>query len=184
MSRDCISMPSTCLPHQVSSLAEELGVPVLRHAIIYELSDRVKELLENAIEPVLEEIVLGAAQVQQLFTLTLNRKDRRSGMLKQTQVAGLLVSEGEASTVARVRVERGAGNVLHEGRVVSLKHFKNEVKTVRRGLECGIVLANYSGCEPGDVLTFYDIVPRKPSLYEAAAGSTSSGSGGKPKEDG
>jgi translation initiation factor IF-2 len=94
-------------------------------------------------------------------------------MLKQTQVAGLLVSEGEASAVARVRVERGAGNVLHEGRVVSLKHFKNEVKTVRRGLECGIVLANYSGCEPGDILTFYDIVPRKPSLYEAAAGSTS-----------
>ncbi|KOO53049.1 translation initiation factor if-2 [Chrysochromulina tobinii] len=172
------------IPSKVSSLAEELGVPVLRHAIIYELSDRVKELLENAIEPVLEEIVLGAAQVQQLFTLTLNRKDRRSGMLKQTQVAGLLVSEGEASAVARVRVERGAGNVLHEGRVVSLKHFKNEVKTVRRGLECGIVLANYSGCEPGDILTFYDIVPRKPSLYEAAAGSTSSGSGGKPKEDG
>ena len=172
------------VPGKVNSLAEDLAVPVHRHRIIYELTDAVKELLEEAIEPILEEKVLGAAEVQQLFTLTLNRKDRRDGMAKQTQVAGLHVSAGEANAAATVRVERGDkakgdSQVMHEGKIVSLKHFKEEVKKVRRGQECGVVLANWGGCEPGDVLTFFEVVARKPSLYEHEEGSAVIGSSGR-----
>ena len=66
----------------------------------------------------------------------------------------------------RVRVGRKEGEDVHEGTIVSLKHFKEEVKKVRRGQECGVILADFKGCEEGDLLTFYDMVPRKPSLYE------------------
>ena len=68
---------------------------------------------------------------------------------------------------------------VHEGRVVSLKHFKAEVKSVRKGQECGLVLANWSGCEPGDVLTFYEIVARKPALYEGVQEQGGRAGGGR-----
>lgn len=113
----------------------------------------------------LEEVVIGTAEVQQLFTLTLNRKDRKEGMSKLTQVAGLKVSSGEASASASVRIKRG-DEAVHEGRVVSLKHLKEEVRKVPRGKECGLVLADFGGCEAGDSLVFFEMVPRKPSLYE------------------
>ena len=150
---------------KVEALAEENGVAIHTHDIVYELADGVKNILEEAMDPIIEEKVVGLAEVLQLFTLTLNRKDRKDGMSKFTQVAGCRVSEGEASIAARVRISRRE-DVVHEGSAVSLKHFKQEVKTVRRGQECGLVLANFSGCEEGDAVTFYELVARKPSLYE------------------
>jgi translation initiation factor IF-2 len=90
-------------------------------------------VLEEAIEPIIEEAVLGVADVQQVFTLTLNRKDRREGMSKSTHVAGARVSSGEATLKARVRVTRGEeGPTLHEGRAVTIRHFKEEVKSRSR----------------------------------------------------
>ena len=56
---------------------------------------------------------------------------------------------------------------MHDGHVISLKHFKKEVQSVRRGQECGVILAAFSGAEPGDELTFYEMVARRPGLYEA-----------------
>ena len=142
---------------KVERQAEKLGVAVHSHRVIYELVDAVKAVLEGAIEPVYEETVLGVAEVQQCFTLTLNRKDRREGMAKSTDVAGSRVSAGEASAAARVRVERD-GAVLHDGRVVTLRHFRDEVKTVRRGQECGVVLHDFGGYEEGDTLTFLSLI--------------------------
>ena len=155
------------IPRKMEQLAEGAGVDIHTHRIIYELADSVKAVLEDAIEPIIEEKVVGTAEVQQLFTLTLNRKDRREGMSKFTQVAGCRVNSGDAISTAKVRVERKGEVVLDSGRIVSLKHFKEEVKTVRRGQDCGVVLADFSECEPGDQVTFYELVPRKPSLYEA-----------------
>ena len=113
--------------------------------------------------------------VHELFTLTLNTKDRKEGMAKFTQVVGLRVESGEAKSSARVRVSRRVSHddddaplkMIHEGNVVSLKHLKKEVASVRRGQECGVIIADYAGAEEGDVLTFYEMVPRKPALYEA-----------------
>ena len=139
--------------------------------VIYELADRVKGVLEDAITPVFEEKQLGQTEVLQLFTLTLNRKDRKQGMKKHTSVAGCRVIAGEAVANARVRVQRGPEGeeeTVHDGKAISLKSFKTEVKTVRKGQECGVVLENSpEDVQPGDRITFYDIVARKPSLYEA-----------------
>ena len=126
-------------------------------------------MLEAAIEPVFEEKELGQTEVQQIFTLTLNRKDRKEGMKKNTIVAGCRVVSGEAIAGARVRVLRGPEGkeeMVHDGKVVSLKSFKNEVKSVKRGR----VRRHPCQLAPdgaGDVISFYDIVARKPSLYEA-----------------
>ena len=95
-------------------------------------------------------------------------------MAKFTQVAGCRVSSGEVNTSAKVRVERG-GEVLHEGKLVSLKHFKDEVKKVRKGQECGIVLANYTEFEAGDTLKFFEMVAKKRHLYEASGGGGGGG---------
>ena len=79
------------------------------------------------------------------------------------------MTQGEASVKSLARVERD-GKVLHEGKVVSLKHFKEEVKAVRTGKECGVVIGNFSNLAQGDRITFYDIVSRKPGLYDDDVG--------------
>ena len=55
---------------------------------------------------------------------------------------------------------------VHTGRVISLKSFKKEVASVRRGQECGVILADFSETQEGDILTFFEMVPRRPSIYE------------------
>ena len=149
-------------------------VPLATYDVIYDLTDAIKDMLEAAIKPVYEDKVLGETEVLQLFTLTLNRKDRKEGMNKFTQVAGCRVTSGDAIASARVRVHRGPEGkreAVHEGRVVSLKSYKKEVKEVGRGQECGVILNDFAGIEEGDTLTFFDIVARKPSLYEKPTGS-------------
>ena len=89
-------------------------------------------------------------------------------MSKRTKVAGCKVGQGEAVVNSLVRVERGDERI-YDGKCVSLKHFKEEVRKVRRGSECGMVLHNWSDIEPGDVITFYEVVSRKPGLYDDAA---------------
>ena len=167
-----LNMP---VPSKVAALAEQSAVPVYSRKVIYDLVDVVKDVLEDAIPPVLEEEVLGTAEVLQRFTLTLNRKDRKAGMSKFTSVAGARVATGEASASARVKVLRGE-DVLHDGSVVSIRHFKQEVKSVRKGAEFGLVLADYSDYEPGDIISFYEIVSRKPGLYDAAPAPETGGS--------
>ena len=167
---------------KVQLQAEQAEVGLRLHDIIYELSDGVKEVLEEHIPPVMEESVLGRASCLELFTLTLNQKLRKEGMAKQTQVAGLRVEVGEARSAAKVRVARRSAaaddddepETVHEGRVVSLKSFKKEVPSVRRGQECGVILADFAGAAPGDVFTFFEMVPRRPGLYEALADDESS----------
>lgn len=132
---------------------------------LVQLADMVKRLLEESIEPVIEEKIVGTSEVKETFTLTLNRKHRKDGMAKRTGVAGCKVANGEARASSLVRVERD-GEAIHEGRVISLKSFKQEVKSVRKGQECGVILADYGDFEAGDVLTFYEMVSRRPSLYE------------------
>ena len=106
--------------------------------------------------------------MQEVFTLTLNQKDRKPGMSKSTMVAGSKVRSGQATNNAAtlVRVSR-SGDKLHEGRVVSLKSFKDEVRAVKSGKECGVILADFGAFEPADELTFFEMVPKKPGLYDA-----------------
>lgn len=87
------------------------------------------------------------------------------------------VESGDAKSDVLVRVSRKASEeddaeleTVHEGRVVSLKQHKKDVRTVRRGQECGVILADFSDTQQGDILTFYEMVPRKPSMYDALPG--------------
>jgi len=153
------------LESKAAGLAATLQVPVHSHSIIYALVDAAKEMLEAAIEPVVEARETGEADVLEVFTLTLNRKDRAVGMSKHTAVAGSRVTAGQASAGSAVRVVRG-GEVIHEGDVISLKHFKQEVRTMKKGSECGLILRDYADLQSGDTIQFYELISRRPSLYE------------------
>jgi translation initiation factor IF-2 len=138
------------------------------HNIIYGLMEAAKQTLEDAIDPVVEERETGTAEVLETFTLTLNRKDRADGMGKHTVVAGARVVSGVATANSLARVMR-RGEQVHDGKVISLRHFKQEVRSMKKGSECGMILHNFSGLEKGDLVFFYETVSRKPSLYEEEA---------------
>jgi translation initiation factor IF-2 len=154
--------------NKVEALAVREQVPVQTHKVIYRLVEGVKAMLEQAIEPVMEEVEHGTAEVRDVFTLTLNRKDRKAGMSKFTKVAGSRVMTGEVRVSSRVRVAR-AGEAVYDGTLASLKHFKDEVRTVAKGSECGIILHDFGGVEAGDTITSYEVVARKPALYDAVS---------------
>eukprot|EP00966_Prymnesium_polylepis_P260829 6024597-Prymnesium_polylepis.2 len=97
-------------------------------------------------------------------------------MSKYTNVAGSRVSSGEVFIGARVRVRRG-DEVVFNGRPVSIKHFKEEVKRVRKGSECGIILADFGEFEEGDTMSFYETVSRKVGLYDAEPEDDDDGGG-------
>ena len=125
--------------------------------------DQAHQAHLNAI--VVEEHERGNVEVLQTFTLTLNTKDRKAGMVKKTQVAGGRVTVGEARTRHKARVLRG-DDVLYDGKIVSLRHFKETVASVKKGSECGVILHNFGDAAEGDRISFYEEVPRKPHLYE------------------
>lgn len=156
---------NTKVESKAARLANQLDVRIQNHDVIYSLVDGIKESLEAAIEPILEDKEKGTAEVLELFTLTLTKKERKDGMSKFTTVAGSKVVSGEASNKSKVRVTR-LGDVVHEGDVISLKHFKQEVRTLKKGAECGIIIKDFGGIKQGDMLSFYEVVPRRPSLYD------------------
>merc|ERR1740117_2390951 len=157
---------NTPLSLKVETSAYREKVAIQSHDVIYRLVEGVKELLEEAIEPVMEEHELGVAEVRDVFTLTLNRKDRKAGMSKFSKVAGSKVTFGEVKISNTVRVSR-AGETVYDGTLVSLKHFKDEVRIIAKGAECGMLLHDFGGVESGDLITAYEIVARKPGLYDA-----------------
>uniref|UniRef100_A0A7S4B675 Translation initiation factor IF-2, mitochondrial n=1 Tax=Chrysotila carterae TaxID=13221 RepID=A0A7S4B675_CHRCT len=147
-------------------LATQAGVTVRSYDVIYKLVDGVKEVLEAKIPPAIDSVATGKAEVQEVFQLTLNRKDRREGMFKKTFVAGSRVVSGQAAATSKVAVMRGEEQ-LYDGHVISLKHFKQEVKTLKKGAECGIILHEFGEFEKGDMIVFYEHVPRKINLYDS-----------------
>jgi translation initiation factor IF-2 len=125
-------------------LAAQEGVDIRQYNIIYRLVDDVEKALKGMLEPVYEKVVTGHAEVRQVF-----RIGRRGG-----NVAGCYVADGEVTRNARVRVMR-AGKQLFEGRLDSLRRFKDDVSEVHSGFECGIGIAGFDELEEGDVLEFY-----------------------------
>lgn len=129
----------------VRDLSKKEGVQIRLYSIIYQLVDDVKKALEGLLEPIASEIVTGHAQVQKVFDLS-----------KSGRVAGCSISDGKAMRSSKVRVLRKT-DVLFEGGLQSLKRFKDEVKEVREGFECGIRLNGFEEVEEGDTLEFYEI---------------------------
>ncbi len=126
------------------ALAEQEQVDVRYYEIIYDLLQDVHAALEGLLEPVVEERFLGKAEVRQVFSIS------RLG-----QVAGCMVLEGKVERNALARVRRGAEVVFEGGKISSLKRFKEDVKEVVAGYECGIGLDRFGEFEPGDLIEVY-----------------------------
>ena len=128
---------------KASALAEQTGVDIRLYNVIYEAIDDVKSAIEGMLAPTVEERMLGRAEVRQLFRVP-----------KVGTVAGCYVIEGVVQRSARVRLIRD-NVVVYEGEVGSLKRFKEDVREVREGLECGISIQNYNDLKVGDIIEFY-----------------------------
>ncbi|MDD3179298.1 MAG: translation initiation factor IF-2 [Opitutaceae bacterium] len=135
----------------VVALAKHHGVQIYNYDIIYELGDRVKEMMADLLEPDLKESKLGVAEVRQVFPVS------------KGFVAGCLVTEGKVNRNASARVRRGK-EILFEGKVGTLRRFKDDANEVRAGLECGVRLDGFDGYEPGDRIECYEIQKVRASL--------------------
>jgi translation initiation factor IF-2 len=126
-------------------LAEKEGVSIRLYDIIYRLMEDVEKALKGMLEPVLQETVIGRAEVRALFRIS-----------KLGNIAGGRVTEGEIRRNARVRVVRN-GKQIHDGEVQSLKHLQDDVREVRQGFEFGIAVKGFSEFAPGDVIECYTV---------------------------
>jgi translation initiation factor IF-2 len=142
---------NTRLESGVTPLAKHHGVRIEAFEIIYELGDKVREMLADLLEPDLREVKLGAAEVRQLFPVS------------KGFVAGCLVTEGKITRNAPARVRRGK-DTLFEGKVGTLRRFKDDANDVRAGLECGIRIDGFDGYQEGDVIECLEIQKVRASL--------------------
>jgi len=127
------------------NLAEREGVEIHIFDVIYEAVDQVKAALEGMLAPERREKILGTAQVRDVFKIT------RVGT-----IAGCYVSEGIIDRHAKARLIR-EGIVVYDGQFGSLKRFKDDVKEVREGYECGIGIAHFNDVKVGDVIECYKV---------------------------
>ena len=121
-------------------LAESLGIEILLYRVIYEAIDDIKAAMEGMLEPEYQEVVLGQAEVRALF------KVPNVGV-----VAGCYVTEGKILRSAQIRVIRD-NVVIYEGNISSLKRFKDDVREVASGYECGIGVEKFQDLKEGDIL--------------------------------
>jgi len=121
-------------------LAEQEKVDIRLHTIIYELVDEMKRAMAGLLEPVFKEVYKGRATVREVFRIS-----------KVGTVAGCIVNDGVVTRNSEVRLLRD-NVVIHTGKILSLKRFKNDASEVKAGFECGISIANYNDIKPGDVL--------------------------------
>jgi translation initiation factor IF-2 len=135
---------NTKLETGVTPLAKHHNVQIATFEIIYELGDKVREMLADLLDPDLKEVKLGGAEVRATFPLA------------KGFVAGCLVTEGKVTRNASARVRRGK-EVLYEGKVATLKRFKDDANEVRAGLECGIKLDDFNGYQVGDAIECYEV---------------------------
>ena len=123
--------------------AERLGVEVRNYQIIYRLLEDVEQALKGMLEPEFAEVVIGRAEVREIF---LGRRGVR--------IAGCRVLDGRITRQGKVRVMR-ENNLMAETEIGSLRHFRDEVNQATAGTDCGIVLSDYNGYEEGDVIVAY-----------------------------
>ena len=139
-------------------LAEREGVQIKTYSIIYEAIDEVRSAIEGMLEPTKEERIVGQLEVREVYKIS-----------KVGTVAGCYVQEGKLNRNTNIRLIRN-GIVVYpakEGQVAeiaSLKRFKEDVREVKSGLECGISIKNFNDIKVGDVIEGYEIIEIKQTL--------------------
>lgn len=121
-------------------LAKKENVEIRNYTVIYQLTDDIKKAMTGLLEPIIQEKYQGRAQVKRVYHIP------RVG-----EIAGCLVSDGVISRNAEVRILRD-NKIIHEGRISSLKHLKNNVTEVKKDYECGIGIDRFKGIQEGDVI--------------------------------
>jgi translation initiation factor IF-2 len=130
---------------QARDLAKRDGIEIRYHSIIYELIDEVKGAMGGLLSPEQQESFIGYAEIRQVFSVS-----------KQGKVAGCMVTEGIIKRGCKVRLLRD-NVVIHEGSLKTLRRFKDEVKEVRDGMECGMAFDNYSDIQEGDMIECFEV---------------------------
>lgn len=133
------------------ALAENKKVEIRLYNVIYHLIDEMRAALENRLEPEIREVLRGHAEIREVFKVS------RVG-----SIAGCRVTDGVIPRRATLRVAR-QGIVIHEGQIDTLRHFKDDVREVREGFECGIKIAGFDDVKVGDILEAFETekIPRK-----------------------
>jgi translation initiation factor IF-2 len=130
---------------QARELAEREGVEIRYYSVIYNLLDDVKGTLEGLLAPEKRETFIGYAEILEVFNIS-----------KAGKVAGCKVTEGVVKRGSGVRLLRD-DTVIHEGKLKTLKRFKDEVAEVRSGMECGMAFENYEDLQKGDLIECFEI---------------------------
>jgi translation initiation factor IF-2 len=137
---------------QARDSAERAGIEIRYYNIIYDLVDDVKAVMSGLLAPSLRETFLGNALILEVFNIS-----------KVGKVAGCRVTEGTVQRGAKVRLIRD-NVVVHEGTLSTLKRFKDEVREVQAGQECGMAFENYQDMRPGDVIECFRVETVKRTL--------------------
>jgi len=123
--------------------ASDQGVDIRHYNVVYKLQEDMELALQGMLEPVYEPKVIGTAEVRDIFSIS------------RGTIAGCYVLNGEARRNARARVKRGGAMLIEDTSVSSLKRFKDDVREVRSGFECGVSLDKFNNFEIGDRIEFF-----------------------------
>ena len=125
---------------KIQDLAKEENVEIRSYNIIYQLTKDVKDALSGLLEPIKKEVYLGRAEIKRIFRVP-----------KVGSIAGCLVTDGQITRNAQVRIIRGE-EVVHQGKISSLKHVKENVTEINKGYECGIGIESFKDIQEGDII--------------------------------
>ncbi|WP_373088043.1 translation initiation factor IF-2 [Sneathiella sp.] len=125
--------------------AEQEGIDIQYYSVIYNVIDDMRAMLSGMLAPTLRENFLGYAEIREVFNIT-----------KVGKIGGCMVTEGNVKRGAKVRLLRD-NVVIHEGTLSTLKRFKDEVKEVKSGMECGMAFENYHDLQVGDVIECFEV---------------------------
>jgi translation initiation factor IF-2 len=143
---------------KASELAQREGVEIRQHTIIYELIDELTRAVSGLLAPIVKETYLGRAEVRNTFRV------KGTGT-----IAGCSVQDGILKRNEEVRVTRD-GAVIHTGKIISLKRFKDDAGEVRAGFECGVGISNFNDVKVGDLLECFKMETSRPVEAPALRG--------------
>jgi translation initiation factor IF-2 len=141
---------------QAREKAEQEKIDIRYYSVIYDVVDDVKAALSGMLSPKRQENFIGYAEIREVFNIT-----------KVGKVAGCMVTDGQVKRGAGVRLLRD-NVVIHEGKLKTLKRFKDEVKEVKSGYECGMAFENYDDIKPGDVIEAFEVEEVQRSIDDVA----------------
>ncbi len=124
--------------------AEEAGVEIRLHNIIYKATEEMELAMKGMLEPVYEDVTIGEAEVRETYKVS-----------KVGTIAGCMVTDGKVKAGCNVRLIR-EGIIIYDGKLGSLQRFKDQAKEVLSGYECGLTIENYNDIKLGDTLEFYE----------------------------